>query len=57
MSTQLNHQLSWYVFSKVSECLEQNIRNKSIAKKHRVQNKWPECRIFLLKYANRITTT
>ena len=57
MSPQLNHQLSWYVFSKVSECLEQNIRNKSIAKKHRVQNKWAECRIFVLKYANRITTT
>ena len=26
--------------------------NKSIAKYHRVQNKWTECKIFELEYAN-----
>ena len=53
MSTQWNEQLSRYVISKVIECLEQNIQNKSIAKDHRVQNKLTGCKIFVLKYVNR----
>ena len=39
------------------EYLEQNIRNKAIAKDHRMQNKLTECKIFELKYAGRNLTT
>ena len=51
MSTQWNQQLSRYM-SKVIECLEQNIRNKSIAKDHQIPNKWTDYKIFELKYGN-----
>ena len=37
MSTQWNQQLIRYTFLKVTECLEQNIRKKSIVKDHRVK--------------------
>ena len=39
MSAQSNQQLSRYVFSKVIECLEQNIRKKMIARDHRIDTK------------------
>ena len=39
----------YYVFPKVIECLEQNIRKKSVAKDHQVQVKWTEYKIFELK--------
>ena len=52
MSTQWNKQLNRYVFSKVIECLEQNIQNKLIAKDHWIPSKWTEYKIFELKYGN-----
>ena len=56
MSTKWNQQLTSYVFSKVIERLGKKHLNKSIAKDHRVQNKWTEYKIFELKYANRNKT-
>ena len=53
MSTQWNQQLSRYVLSKVTECLEQSVQNKLITKDHRMQNEWTEYKIFELKYGNR----
>ena len=53
---QWNQQDRKYVFSKVIECLEQNIENKLITKDHGGQNKWTEYKIFILKYAHRNIT-
>ena len=40
-------------FTKLIECLEQNIsKKKSIAKYHQTRNKWTEYKIFELKYGN-----
>ena len=51
MSTGSNWKLGKYV-SKVIECLEQNIGNKSIAKDHQIPNKWIDYNIFEFKYGN-----
>ena len=53
MPTIWNQQLSGYVFSKVIECLKQNIRKGIDCKNHKLQNKWTKYKIFELKYANR----
>ena len=52
MSTQWNQQLSRYE-SKVTECLEQNIR-KQIDNKidYQVQSKWTDYKTFGLRYGN-----
>ena len=54
MSAQWNQhqQLSIYVFSKVIESLEQNIRKQIDCRRPSVQNKWVEYKIFELKYAS-----
>ena len=51
MSTQWNWQLNSYV-SKVIECLEQNIGNKSIAKDYQIPSKRTDYKIFEMKYGN-----
>ena len=45
MSTHWNKQLSSYVFSKVIECLEQNIRKQIDCKGSSSTNKWAEYKI------------
>ena len=53
MSTHWNQQLIRYALSKVIKSLEQSTwKQISIAKEHRVQNKWTEYKLFELKYAN-----
>ena len=54
MSAQWNQhrQLSIYVFSKVIESLEQNIRKQIDCRRSLVQNKWVEYKKFELKYAS-----
>ena len=52
MSIQWNWQLSGYV-SKVTECLEENIRKQIDNKKdYQMQSKWTDYKIFELKYGN-----
>ena len=52
MSTQWNQQFSRYVFLKVIECLEQNIRKQIDCRDYRIPNKWTEYKIFKLKCGN-----
>ena len=54
LSTQWNQQLIRSVFSKLIECLDQNIRKQIDCKRplNRIPNKWTECKIFKLKCGN-----
>ena len=58
MSTMWNQQLSRYVFSKVIECLEQNIREQIDSKRpwNTKQMDRIDYKIFILKYTNRNIT-
>ena len=47
-----NQQLSRYVFSKVSNVWNKTFENKSIAKDHRIPNKWTDYKIFELKHGH-----
>ena len=52
LSTQWNQQLIRYVFSKVIECLEQNIRKQIDCKRpsNTTQNSWIQIQIEMRKY-------
>ena len=52
LSTKWNQQLTGYVFSKVIECLEQNIRKQIDCRNHRISNKWTEHKTLKLKWGN-----
>ena len=50
MSSEWNQQLSWYVFSKVIECLEQNIWKQIDCKRPSSTKQMNRVQIFKKKY-------